>query len=238
MKARRSTLLRILDVTIGIVALVGAFLILRPLVNHWRQDKQSEKLLEDFISGDAKATISFDPNDLVVEGEAIESFSDLETAPTTDPDAPLPTSDGQPAKEKVVVTAIGRIEIPVIKVNMPIAEGATIYNLRVAIGRYGPSAQLGGDGRTVLFGHRMYTYGRHFNRLGEVKNGDTIIIENKEARYIYTVNRIDRVLPSDLLTKLYEPAASRELMLVTCDPVRVASHRLLVYAELTESEPK
>ena len=141
------------------------------------------------------------------------------------------------AKPQVVVQAIGRISIPVIDLVMPIAEGATLYNLRVAIGHYTPSAPLGQDGRSVLLGHRMYSYGSHFNRLDEVAVDDQIIIEDKNFRYTYTVDQIDRVLPSELMAAIYAPADGSRIMLVTCDPVRVASHRLLVRGALTQTEP-
>ena len=243
-RRKRRLILRALDVLIVLIALTGLVLILQPLYKHWQQDRFSEKLIENFDAGDG--TITFDPDDLVVEGEAIESFSDIEptepfdTGSTTDPATPTVTQSEpteSQAKPQVVVQAIGRISIPVIDLVMPISEGATLYNLRVAIGHYTPSAPLGQDGRSVLLGHRMYTYGRHFNRLDEVAVDDQIIIEDKNFRYTYTVDQIDRVLPSELMAAIYAPADGSRIMLVTCDPVRVASHRLLVRGALTQTQP-
>jgi sortase A len=244
-----------LDILIGLIALTGIILVVRPIVGHWRQDQASQELLEDFEAGEG--TISFDSNDLVVDGEDVESFESyeleettwviqptgtidltkpMETAQVTITPTPTPTPTQPPVR--IVVKAIGRIQIPKIKVDMPIAEGATVYNLRVAIGHYTPSAPLGSEGRCVLFGHRMYTYGRHFNRLGEMAIGDMIMIDDKENRYTYTVDQIDRILPGELLGKLYEPVEGHRITLVTCDPIRVASHRLLVHGELTHTESK
>lgn len=256
-RKKRKPVLVMLDLLIVVLALTGLALILKPIINHRQQDQVSQELLDNFYHGDG--TVTFDPNQLVVDGEDIEYFNDFddyETAPTTtqptdttyttqpggptkpSPDlSPTPVPTSTKAPEKVVVRAIGRIEIPDINVNMPIAEGTSKYNLRVAIGHYTPSAPLGQAGRSVLLGHRMYTYGRHFNRLGEMKIGDTIIIENKQYRYTYTVDKIDRILPYDLLKEIYAPVSGSRIMLVTCDPIRVASHRLLVRGELTKTEP-
>lgn len=257
-RKKRKPALVVLDLLIVVLALAGLALILRPMINHWQQDQVSQELLNNFEQGDG--TVTFDPDQLVVDGEDIEYFNDFdayESSPTTSPptDPTYTTQPGGPTKpsselsptpeptptkapEKVVVRAIGRIEIPDIKVNMPIAEGTSKYNLRVAIGHYTPSAPLGQPGRSVLLGHRMYTYGRHFNRLGEMEIGDTIIIEDKQNRYTYTVDKIDRILPYDLLKEIYAPVEGSRIMLVTCDPIRVASHRLLVRGELTKTEAK
>jgi sortase A len=159
------------------------------------------------------------------------------TSAVTTQTSRTPTKTPTPTPVAVVIQAIGKISIPVIKVDMPIAEGATKYNLRVAIGHYSYSANLGQPGLCVLFGHRMYTYGRHFNRLGEVKIGDQIIIEDKQNRYTYEVDLIDTILPERLVFELNVQTADSRIMLVTCTPVRVASHRLLVKGKLIQTEP-
>lgn len=259
---KKKPVLIVLDVLIILLAITGLVLILKPVINNWRQDQVSRQLMDQFNNGDG--TVSFDPDDLVVSGEDLEYFNDFdayETAPTsetqpagttratiatqtgefTKPSAkhtPTPEPTPTEAPAEVVVRAIGRIEIPKIKVDMPIAEGTSKYNLRIAIGHYTPSAPLGQEGRSVLLGHRMYAYGRHFNRLGEMAIGDTIIVEDKQYRYTYTVDKIDRILPHDLLKEVYAPVEGSRIMLVTCDPIRVASHRLLVRGELTKTEAK
>lgn len=247
---KKKPVLWVLDGLILIMAVIGIGLIVQPMIVHWQQDRASQHLIENFEEGDG--TIVFDPDELVVEGEDVEYFNEMEEteAPPSNPVNNIteessgsagnesPSKTPTPAPDKVVVKAIGRIKIPKIKVDMPVAEGATKYNLRVAAGHYTPSAGLGQEGLTVLFGHRMYTHGRHFNRLGEVQIGDLIIIEDEQYRYTYTVDRIDRVKPEDLFDRLYDPGEGCRIMLVTCDPVRVASHRLLVYGTLTKTEPK
>jgi sortase A len=256
-RKKKKPVMILLDLLIVAMALAGIGLIVQPMIVHWQQDRFTRQLNDSFDQGDG--TISFFPDQLVVAGEDVEYFSDFDgyetdltqpaetTATTpgeTGTNGTVPDATGEttaqptatPRPERIVVQAIGRIEIPRIKLSMPIAAGATNYNLRVAIGHYTPTADFGANGRSVLFGHRMYTYGRHFNRLGEMEIGDTIIVEDKTHRYTYTVDQIDRILPVDLLKEIYAPADGSRIMLVTCDPIRVASHRLLVHGELTGTE--
>ena len=250
---KRKPVMVLLDLLIVVLAVIGIGLIIQPRIVHWQQDRFTRQLIDNYEQGDG--TITFSPDQLVVAGEDIEYFNDFggyetdltepgatsePTGAASEPSGTEPSAEATPAPkpERVVVQAIARIEIPRIKLNMPVAEGATNYNLRVAIGHYTPSARLGEAGRSVLFGHRMYTYGRHFNRLGEMEAGDTIIIETKTHRYTYTVDRIDRILPAELLSQIYAPADGTRIMLVTCDPIRVASHRLLVHGTLTRTDQR
>lgn len=254
-KAARQHRLRIqngiLLVLIAAMTVIGLYLILEPVYVHWMQDRLGNELLDNFDNGDG--TIFVDPNAYQVPGEEDDYLAE-ETEPTlslaTEPTSSdgtgetsfettqttvLPTPTAAP--DKVMITAIGRIKIPVIDVNLPIAEGATKYTLRYAIGRYTYSAGLGEPGLGILLGHRSYTYGRMFNRMGEVDIGDKIIIETKDFRYTYEIDRIDIVLPEELTAEFYAQYDTSRIMLVTCDPVRIASHRMLVKAALVKTDP-
>ena len=164
------------------------------------------------------------------------------TGPTTE--GPAPTTNGttarptpKPTPKPVVIKAIGTIFIDKINLTMPIADRAESAQLRVAIGLLGGSAMPGTPGNTILLGHRMYTYGRHFNRLNEVVEGDKIVITTKERKLTYVVERQAIILPSVLRSTLSKYTEEKQLILVTCHPVRIASHRLLVYAKLVSDTP-
>ena len=252
-RQKRQPLFHLLNILIVLLIIGGLYLILYPYYIHWRQDSLTRDLQDAFNQGDG--TILIDPDALAVAGEDVD-YGDLsEGGETTGPAAtskssaettgnfvseasePAPTATPKPLPVKIVVQAIGQIKIPVINLNMPIAEGATKYNLRVAISRYSNGAGLGQPGQCVLFGHRMYTYGRHFNRLDEVKAGDQIILEDKVNRYTYEVDLIETILPEDLIFHLNDQFEESRILLVTCTPVRVASHRLLVKGKLISTEP-
>jgi sortase A len=238
-----------LDSLIVLLFIGGLYLVLQPIVLHLMQDNLTRQLSEAY--GDGEGTIVVDPGYLAVPGEDVYySEGDVttpstvnssttpvssQTGETTVPASPSATPTPQPAR--VTIKAIGWISIPSINCSMPIAEGATRVNLRVAIGHYSNSAGIGQPGNCILFGHRMYTYGRHFNRLGEVIVGQQIILSDKQFRYTYEVDEIDTVLPDQVLDEMYAPVEGSRIMLITCTPIRVASHRLLVKGKLVSTEP-
>ena len=232
-KRKSRPVIILLDVLIVLLVLAGIYFLLEPEYLHCQQDRMTQDLMNAYDGGEA--TILIDPNAYAVPGEEPvidETYGTVSTDTETTTLAPTPT----PLPDTVVVTALGRIRIPVIKVNMPISEGANKYNLRLAIGHYTNSASAGQSGLAIYLGHRMYTYGRHFNRLGEVKIGDQIIIENKSFRYTYEVDQIDTVLPIDLAVEFSAQYQESRIMLVTCTPVKIATHRLLVKAKLIGTE--
>lgn len=241
---KRKPVIIILDILIVAIAAVGIYLIVSPMITHWQQDRLTQSLDDAFEYGDG--IIEIDPDAWAVEGEDVE-YVELEetipgttTGPTLDPGTTETAGETEPAeKQKVEVKAIGRMKIDKIDLNMPIAQGSTLHNLRVAIGHYSPSAGFGQPGLSVFLGHRMYTYGRHFNRLNEVEIGDTIVIEDRTTRFTYEVDQVDIVEPEEMLRRLQRLGGDEpRIMLVTCHPVRIASHRLLVYGRLLSSEPR
>jgi sortase A len=228
----------LLDLVIVAMVLTGLYLIFEPYYVHWMQDQTSNALLDEFDHGDGKLVI--DPDKFVVPGEDDENIlaetTPEETTAPSDGTTAEPAATPTPVPDEVVITAIGRIKIPVIDVNRPILEGATVYTLRYGIGHYTHSAGLGQPGLCILLGHRSYTYGRNFNRLGEVTLGDKIVIDTKEYRYTYKVSRIVTVLPNDLMAEFNAHVEGSQIMLVTCTPIRVATHRLLVQGILIKTE--
>ena len=195
--------------------LVGAWMLLGDYFKHKAQDSLTAEMLAAMEQG--QDTIEVDPNANAVEGEEMEGWGSATPAPTG----------------KVTIEMIGRISIPVIDLDMPVAKGATTVNLRYAIGWMEGTAGIGEQGRCVLFGHRMYTYGRHFNRLDEVVVGSQIVLKDKAGTsYTYEVYDVKTVLPEEVPSMMYQSTEDKELMLVTCTPVRVATHRLLVYARM------
>lgn len=223
-----------LDILVIIIAVVGIYLIVKPMYVHWQQDRLSARLQENFDEGEG--TITFQADQWVVPGEDLEYFEDNDGYDI--PPAESDIAEPEPEPEVITVKAIGKIKIDKIGVDMPVAEGSTKYNLRVAIGHYSYSASPGEPGLSIYLGHRMYDYGRHFNRLGEVASGDIVVIETKEARFTYEVDRISIIDPQELPAYFNEQTdGENRLLLVTCHPVRVASHRLLVHGKLINTEP-
>jgi sortase A len=135
------------------------------------------------------------------------------------------------AAPKPDVKVIGRLKIKKIKVDVPVVEGVSSANLRVGVGRIPGTSNIGEVGNTAIAGHRSYTFGRFFNRLNEVEPGDEIIIETKNGEYVYTVYEKKIVEPSDV-SVLKRNKTEKVLTLITCEPIYVASHRLIIHARI------
>lgn len=138
-----------------------------------------------------------------------------------------PVSSENKKNQKV----IGIIKIPKIDLNLPIVEGVKKQNLRVGIGHFQNTARLGTEGNCALAGHRSYTLGKMFNRLDELAIGDKIIIVTKKGSFVYKVYNKFVVLPKDVYV-LNQVKEDNIITLITCTPIKVATHRLIVRARL------
>lgn len=122
------------------------------------------------------------------------------------------------------------LRIPKIDLEVVVAEGIGESSLSYAVGHFQGTALPGGDGNFCLAGHRSYVYNQFFNRLDEMEVGDPICVEWYGKEITYTVTEILVVEPDDtwVLYKTQKPS----ITLVTCTPIRVGTHRLIVRGEL------
>ena len=125
------------------------------------------------------------------------------------------------------------LSIPSISCKDIIKEGCSRRVLAKALGHMEGTALPGNSGNCVIAGHRNYSFGLHFNRLNEVTVGDEITIALKEELYNYTVIEIKVVEPEELW--VLDQTDDARLTLITCTPIYIGSHRLIVVAELTDS---
>ncbi|WP_234123753.1 class D sortase [Clostridium hydrogenum] len=129
---------------------------------------------------------------------------------------------------------VGLLKIPKIDLKVAIGEGADLETLKFAVGHFKGTGMPGKNGNFCVAGHRSYIYGEYFNRLNELKIGDEITVETLNGEYKYKVYSIQVVLPSH--TEVLNPTTDATMTLVTCTPLRVATHRLIVKARLEKSK--
>ncbi len=141
------------------------------------------------------------------------------------------------AEEAATGEKIGHLVIPAIELNMPVIADATASNLNRAPALMKSSHMPGNLGNGVISGHRMYEFGSHFNRLDELRIGDLLLYENEEKAYHFIVEQITIVDPSEIWITMGDANESR-LTLFSCTPIRIATHRLVVFAVLSEEKPK
>ena len=165
-----------------------------------------------------------------------------ESEPATEtPDVPDPIifpdniryTELEKAKEPVPIgTALGIVSIEKIDLKMPVVEGVTEELLKTAVGHVPETAAIGDFGNAVIAGHRMYDYGVHFNRLGEMEIGDIITFTSADGEScLFEVFEIAVIEPDDQIAFVQSTDESI-ITLYTCTPIREATHRLLVRAEL------
>jgi len=121
---------------------------------------------------------------------------------------------------------IGIISIPKIEVNVALSEGVDVETLKYAVGHFTGTPMPGKKGNFCVAGHRSYAYNEYFNRLDELTIGDKISVTTLGGEFIYEVYESKVVRPEE--TSVLDNTESSEITLVTCTPIRVATHRLIV----------
>jgi sortase A len=131
-----------------------------------------------------------------------------------------------------LIGGIGILTIDKIDLKLPVTEGVTDEQLKVAVGHVPQTAPIGGEGNAIIAGHRSYTYGHFFNRLDELEPGDTVQYKPEDGNELtFEVFEILEVTPDDPAVYADFPG-EHILTLHTCTPVRIATHRLLIRAKL------
>lgn len=125
----------------------------------------------------------------------------------------------------------GILSIPAIGFQMEVISDATAANLNRAPALMKSTQFPGDQGNAVISGHRMYEYGSHFNRIDELKIGDEIQFEIEDKQFSFTVEQIMVVDPSEIWITLGDQRETR-LTLFACTPIRIATHRIVVFAVL------
>lgn len=160
------------------------------------------------------------------------------------PHAPASSVGGQLADYQSQLGAtneevIGRFRYPSVKIDLPIFRGTSDEVLAKGVGHlYGSSLPVGGPGtHSVLTSHSGLPNAELFNPLHSAKTGDTFSTEVMDHTFLYRVNRIEVVKPDDI-SSLKIIAGEDSITLVTCTPIGVNSHRLLVHASRIADIPK
>ena len=137
--------------------------------------------------------------------------------------------------ERIVISAID-LDLPVQNI-----ESKDIYvlyeNLKDGPIRYVDSARLGEEGNVLIFGHssrlpvvknQMY---KAFNRVSELKRGDSITISGGGRKYIYSVVSVDRKDIEDPSSVISLAKEGKRLTLVTCDTLTGETARFVLEAD-------
>ena len=124
---------------------------------------------------------------------------------------------------------MGYVQIPMIRVDLPIYHGTDSETLDVGIGHLlGTSLPVGGEStHSVLTAHSGMANQKLFSDLDKLEKGDVFYLQILGETFAYQVDAINTVLPHDT-TYLGITEGEDYCTLITCTPFGVNTHRLLV----------
>jgi len=165
-------------------------------------------------------------------------------APTVQANLPAAATATLPPPTNTPLPAISisdsvpvRIVIPSIKVDSVIKEVElqvdTWQVADYAVGHHESSARPGQQGNVVMAGHRDIR-GSVFRNLDKLKPKDVILVYTKTKVYRYIVSDSHIVKPSAV--GVMSQTSDYRLTLITCTPIGIASHRIIVVAQLEHND--
>ena len=124
---------------------------------------------------------------------------------------------------------MGFLEIPAIKVKLPIYHGTSPAVLQKGVGHLeGSSLPVGGEStHSILTGHTGLNKAKLFTDLTSVQKGDMFFVSVLGRKMAYVVDDINVVLPDDT-SRLQVVEGKDYVTLITFTPYGVIDHRLLV----------
>lgn len=194
--------------------LIGVLLVISVIVINAVDLIKSEMAVKDFR--ESKVDVSSEELDKPENSEDVGMF----------------VEDDEATKEYDLASVMGLLIIPKISLEEAIREGSTSSVLSSSLGHMEGTALPGEAGNCCIAGHRNYTFGKYFNRLNEMEIGDLIEIETYDADYTYKVYDIFVVEPTEL--SVLNEIKGNNLTLITCTPLFIGSHRLIIRASLVE----
>ena len=132
---------------------------------------------------------------------------------------------------------MGYIEIPELKVSLPVYHGVDEGVLQIAVGHIpGTSLPTGGEGtHCVLSGHRGLPSAKLFTNLDQLREGDIFMLRVLDETLTYEVDQILIVEPDQVEALAIDPDRD-DCTLVTCTPYGINTHRLLVRGHRIENQ--
>ena len=130
---------------------------------------------------------------------------------------------------------VGTITLPTLDLSWPIYEGTTESQLSQGVGHFVDSVLPGMTDNSVLSGHRSTV----FNRLGELKEGDFILISTSAGEFTYQVSGFQVV--SRTSREVIVPTPTAVLTLTTCHPFNYlgrTTDAFIVSADLVDSSTR
>ncbi|AJC70164.1 fimbrial protein [Trueperella pyogenes TP8] len=227
----------------SLIILLGASLALYPFVASWFSQYNQSKLIVRTAQDQRKLTSSKtrdslaearEYNRLLVGGVIVEADQHKAVGNVTHEGA----FDYYKLLNATDSGIMGRLRIEAIDVDLPIYHGTSDATLAKGVGHLrGTALPVGGKStRSVLTAHRGLPESTLFNELDRVDVGDTFVVETFGKVLTYKVIDTQVIDPSD--TESISVVDGKDLVsLITCTPLGVNTHRILVTGERITPTP-
>ncbi|MCL2151539.1 MAG: class C sortase [Oscillospiraceae bacterium] len=132
---------------------------------------------------------------------------------------------------------MGMLEIEVINIRLPIYHGTGEGSLQAGLGHLeGSSLPVGGPGtHAVITGHRGLPSSTLLTNMDRVIIGDKFSVTVLSEKLTYRVDQIVTVLPNET-SALAIVSGADYCTLVTCTPIGINTHRLLVRGHRVDND--
>ena len=221
----------------SIMAVVGMGLLTYPTAASWVAQYNQSKVTADYSAQvdsarpDAKTQIAqaHAYNEALSAGAVLEANNHVPTGAGSSKDSSLNYSSILKANNEGLMA---RLKIPSISLDLPVYHGTAEDTLLKGLGHLeGTSLPVGGKGtRSVITGHRGLAEATMFTHLDKVKNGDSLIVEVFGEVLTYRVTSTKVVEPEE--TEALRVEEGKDLLtLVTCTPLGINTHRILLTGE-------
>jgi len=208
-----------------IVFFIGLSVLLYPVISDFINDLNHSRAIDAYI----KAMGTLDPDKYAEEIARAQAYN--ETLLTR-------ANRFEPTEEELAEyyqllggneIAIGYVEIPAIKVDLPLYLGAEETVLEIGLGCLpGASVPIGGlSTHAAITGHRGLPSAKLLTDLDQVVIGDTFTVFVWNREMTYEIDQIKVVLPHEM-EELAIVEDEDYCTLVTCTPYGVNTHRMLV----------
>lgn len=237
-----------LNISIAVLLLAGLTLLLYPTAAAWvSQRNQSNVVFDQTRANSERAQAEIDEmferaheyNDALVSGALLEGGANVAEGTGGAIPGVVNTQDYWQLLNADPTGTLARLRVPSIDLDLPVYHGTSDATLLKGVGHLqGTSLPVGGAGtRSVLTGHRGLANATMFTNLNHVKKGDLFSVEVLGEVFTYRVFSINVVAPED--TEEIRAVPGRDLMtLITCTPLGVNTHRILITGERVDPTPK
>ncbi len=217
-------------------AVIGLYVVWQLFYTDVVADKQQAEVVENLDWAYTPDTPSITAGDAAADEGPQVIPDELRLSPDT-----APVMDEPAFTETFATFFVPRWGSDYVK---PISEGVTRLDVldTLGIGHYPGTGMPGAKGNFAISAHRT-TYGKPFNRIAELQEGDALVVQTEEAWYVYRVTEHLIVKPTQvevIAPNPGNPGAAPDghyITLTSCHPMYSAAERYIVHGELEYWSP-